>query len=382
MTRRRGGGLRPRGRDAEDGRAADEPRRRRAPAHAVRRRDRAGSGSAATAAEPAADRPVATAPPDRGGPAARPDPGRSTGRGPPPGRRASRPRGAARAPPRPDAAVTAARATARPGGRRHAPVPAPDPIAARLPPARPPARPAHPGARRRLLRPGRPQGAGRHGAAPAPGAAARRRASRSRERVAREVAEPDRRAWLIAQLVALETQAAALAGEPLPYLELRRRGAWGSPRRATTTRSSTRPSRAIDALLPGAGLARGPAGGVGSRSSRSRSIACPSVVDWLVERFRERAARDFGLPDGEDLRVSLVTRPAVVALQLVRRRPAVAGRHQHRPARSAAPDLIVTVAHETYPGPPPRARLEGGRPGRAAAAGSRRRSSSSTRPSA
>ena len=34
-----------------------------------------------------------------------------------------------------------------------------------------------------------------------------------RERLTSEVAEPDRRAWLDAQLVALETQAAALAGE-------------------------------------------------------------------------------------------------------------------------------------------------------------------------
>ena len=40
-----------------------------------------------------------------------------------------------------------------------------------------------------------------------------------RDRLAGEIAEPDRRAWLDAQLVALETQAAALAGEPLPYLE-------------------------------------------------------------------------------------------------------------------------------------------------------------------
>ena len=40
-----------------------------------------------------------------------------------------------------------------------------------------------------------------------------------RERLPAEVAEPDRRAWLEAQLVALETHAAALAGEPLPYLE-------------------------------------------------------------------------------------------------------------------------------------------------------------------
>ena len=40
-----------------------------------------------------------------------------------------------------------------------------------------------------------------------------------RDRLPAEVTEPDRRAWLDLQLVALETQAAALAGDPLPYLE-------------------------------------------------------------------------------------------------------------------------------------------------------------------
>ena len=40
-----------------------------------------------------------------------------------------------------------------------------------------------------------------------------------RDRLPAEVTEPDRRAWLDLQLAALETQAAALAGDPLPYLE-------------------------------------------------------------------------------------------------------------------------------------------------------------------
>ncbi len=75
----------------------------------------------------------------------------------------------------------------------------------------------------------------------------------------------------------------------------------------------------LDALLPGEG------------PRKERLVAwdrrleipvdrLPGVIDWLVERFRDRARRDFGLPDGEDLRVSIVTRPAVVRLQLVRRR--------------------------------------------------------------
>src|SRR3954447_13426764 len=40
-----------------------------------------------------------------------------------------------------------------------------------------------------------------------------------RARLSAEVSEPDRRAWFDVQLIALETQAAALAGQELPYLD-------------------------------------------------------------------------------------------------------------------------------------------------------------------
>jgi hypothetical protein len=40
-----------------------------------------------------------------------------------------------------------------------------------------------------------------------------------RERLDVEVAAANRRRWLEAQLIALETQAAGLAGEPLPYVD-------------------------------------------------------------------------------------------------------------------------------------------------------------------
>ena len=40
-----------------------------------------------------------------------------------------------------------------------------------------------------------------------------------RERLAAEIADPDRRSWFDAQLVALETQADGIAGETLPYLD-------------------------------------------------------------------------------------------------------------------------------------------------------------------
>ena len=63
----------------------------------------------------------------------------------------------------------------RPGGRRDPPRPRPGSRRARLHHPRAPARSAHPGVGRWLLRPRRPQGDRRHGAAPRAGAPARRR---------------------------------------------------------------------------------------------------------------------------------------------------------------------------------------------------------------
>ena len=87
---------------------------------------------------------------------------------------------------------------------------------------------------------------------PRPPARLRDDAIALRERLAAEVAEDDRRAWLDAQLVALETHAAALAGEPLPYLEhVTRCFAFQPPRRPDATFEAA--AAAIDDLLPGEG---------------------------------------------------------------------------------------------------------------------------------
>ncbi len=175
--------------------------------------------------------------------------------------------------------------------------------------------------------------------------------------VAREVDEEDRKEWLTAQLDALEAHVRALAGEPLLYPEYVARCMGFAPRRHDDATFDAAAS-AIDELLPGKGS-------VADRLEawdRELEISVdrlPSVADWLVERFRERARRDLGLPDGERLRVSIV-----------RDKPWIAYNWYEGGRRSridinvdlpvTAPDLVVTVAHETYPGPPPRAVLEGG----------------------
>jgi hypothetical protein len=104
----------------------------------------------------------------------------------------------------------------------------------------------------------------------------------------------------------------------------------------------------LDARLPGVGA-------VNDRLAawdRGLEVAVdrlPAVVDWLVERFRQRAAGLFGLPEGEDLRVSLVIDQPWSGYNWFD-----GGKHSRVDLNTdlpiRAPDLVVTVAHETYPG--------------------------------
>ena len=75
----------------------------------------------------------------------------------------------------------------------------------------------------------------------------------------------------------------------------------------------------------------------------------PAVVDWLVGRFRARSAELFGLPDGEDLRVSVVNGQPWAAYNWYD-----GGRRSRIDINTDLParawDLVDTVAHETYPG--------------------------------
>jgi len=167
------------------------------------------------------------------------------------------------------------------------------------------------------------------------------------DRVTADVADPDRRDWLIAQLRALEAHAAGLAGDPVPYEELVARSMGFAPPRRDE--AEFRDALAdLDARLPGEGT-------VNERTAawdRTLEIPVdrvPAVVDWLVERFRQGAARLFGLPEGEDLRVSLVTgQPWSGYNWFDGGRRSRVDLNTDLPIR--APDLVHTVAHETYPG--------------------------------
>jgi hypothetical protein len=168
-----------------------------------------------------------------------------------------------------------------------------------------------------------------------------------RARLADEVVEPDRRAWLDVQLVALETQAAALAGDALPYLDHVTRCFDHSPAWIPDERFDDAAAQ-VDELLPGEGSLED------RLAEWDAALAIgidrlPGVLDWLVERFRGEAADRFGLPDGEDVRVSLVRDQPWGAYNWFD-----GGRRSRIDVNTDlpihGPRLPGLVAHEAYPG--------------------------------
>jgi len=168
-----------------------------------------------------------------------------------------------------------------------------------------------------------------------------------RARAALEVDEPDRRRWLDAQLLALEVQARALAGDGLPYLE------------HVTACFDHRPERTPEAVFDGAAAeletllpGRGPlAGRIVAWEERFTILVdrVRAVVDALLPGFRRRAETLFGLPAGEGLAVSLVRKQPWSGYNWYDggRRSRV-DLNTDLPIRAA--DLLAVLPHETYPG--------------------------------
>ncbi len=163
-----------------------------------------------------------------------------------------------------------------------------------------------------------------------------------RTRLETEVPEADRRSWLDGQLVALETQAGGLAGQPLPYLDHVARCFAHRPARHDPAIFDTA-AREIATLLPGPGSL---ADKLAAWDARFEIPAehLMTVAGWLVRRFREAAASSFGLPDGEDLRIARVTGQPWAAYNWYRRRAPIPSRRQYgsagpcpRPRRAGRP---------------------------------------------
>ncbi len=179
----------------------------------------------------------------------------------------------------------------------------------------------------------------------------REEAAALKERLPDEVADGARRDWLRVQLVALETQARALAGDPLPYLAHVARCFDLLPER-TPEGVFEAAAADLDHLLPD---------GEGSTAILPDRIAAwdarfvvppdrlAPILDWLVERFRRRAEGSFGLPQGESVRVGLVTKQPWSGYNWYD------GGYRSRvdlnvdlPIRAA--DLLSVLPHESYPG--------------------------------
>jgi hypothetical protein len=168
-----------------------------------------------------------------------------------------------------------------------------------------------------------------------------------RARLPAEVAELDRRRWLDVQLIALEAQARALAGDGLPYLEHVSACFDYEPTR-TPEAAFDAAAAELDTLLPGAGpLAARIAAWDDSHTVPVDRVQ--HVVDALLPDFRGRAAALFGLPEGEGLVVSLVRDQPWSGYNWydggLRSRVDL---NTDLPIRAA--DLLSVLPHETYPG--------------------------------
>jgi len=167
------------------------------------------------------------------------------------------------------------------------------------------------------------------------------------ERIAADVPEPDRRDWLTVQTIALRTHAESLAGRHLPYVEhVERCFAWRPVRRDEAVFDAA--AAAIDELLPGAATL---AERLAAWDERFRvpPDRLTDVLGWLVATFRARADQLFGLPDGEDLQVRLVTKQPWTGYNWYD-----GGRRSRFDLNTDLPataaELIHVAAHETYPG--------------------------------
>jgi hypothetical protein len=168
-----------------------------------------------------------------------------------------------------------------------------------------------------------------------------------RERLPVEVHDPGRREWFRAQLVALEAQARIAAGEAIPYEDLVAR-CFDRAMPRTDDAVFHAAARDLEALVPGEGsLDDRLAAWDASLTIAPEQV--PAAADYLASMFRVRAAALFGLPDGEDVRISMV------------RDRSWSGAHWYEGGRRSrveinldlpvrAGDLARTVAHEAYPG--------------------------------
>ncbi len=168
-----------------------------------------------------------------------------------------------------------------------------------------------------------------------------------RERVAAEVQEADRQRWLDRQLVALETLAGVHSGLELAFAEEAARCFDAAPV-AQPPEAYAETRAELERLLPGEGDLRERLRAWNERFTIPADRLAP-ILDWLVERLRAATAVVYPMPEGESLRVGVVTGQPWSAYNWydggLRSRVDF---NTDLPARAGA--VIDTMSHETFPG--------------------------------
>lgn len=162
-----------------------------------------------------------------------------------------------------------------------------------------------------------------------------------------EVAEPDRRSWLAAQLGGLETAFGHLAGERVPYRTLVRRCHGVDPKLVSDEQFA-----AAHDLLAGVLPSRGDVRRRAQAWADTQVVApelLPSGLTALAAELQRRTRELIGLPPGEEVTFELVRdRPwsgSADYLGHLRTRIQI-----NADRRTAAFRLLELVAHEAYPG--------------------------------
>lgn len=117
--------------------------------------------------------------------------------------------------------------------------------------------------------------------------------------------EPQRRRWLRAQLVGLDTLTAKMSGVEISYSD-EVAACYGVRPSLIPTDEIADAHRAAEALLPGTGSLAERLETVRSDHAIERDTIRP-VLDALADDFRDRTRAMFGLPDGEHVEFELVT---------------------------------------------------------------------------
>jgi hypothetical protein len=173
------------------------------------------------------------------------------------------------------------------------------------------------------------------------------RASNLRARLDELTDDTQRRDWLDRQLVAMETLAQRLAGVEMAYIDEVERCFDARPE-STPAEAYAQLRSELDGLLPGTGDVRERL----DQRDKKLTIApdkLGAVAGWLATELRSDSAAAWAVPEGEDLVISLVNDQPWSAYNWydggLRSRIEI---NTDLPMR--APQLIGTMAHETFPG--------------------------------